>query len=399
MRSHVCGTLILFAGLLGLAAGTARGQESGSAGSGFVVHPDGWVVTCFHVVDGAKMITVKIDGFGSEAKIIRRDPLHDLALLKCSREALKPLALAKAATIPVGEDIRTYGFPLPGQLESTLLTTRGIITNIAYKPMQGADRIQTITTDAAVNPGNSGGPLVNLFGEVVGVVNAKLTGEAAGVGFAVHVDYVRALMRSEELEWAEPPAERNRLDGAGLHEAVRHSVCQVLVDEGSGRGDEEGRGEGSGGGDSFDGSSSSLERLREHLARELNCQAMADGGSVILLFDNEGVSLTVAIHPKENSAIEDFGWLYLQTYLKVKQQFKNRPEVTKWANDLSRASMSCSYYVDEDGDLAVQSQLTYVDGSISYKEITLGVQQFVALGLTQAILTAPDSFKRYLDLK
>ena len=152
-----------------------------STGTGFVVNPNGYLLTCNHVVAGAGRVEVALGGSAYVATVVAADPAHDLAVVAVQATGLPTLPLADSSRVEVGTDVRVIGFPLEHELGAGVKVTRGVVSGIA--PRGGVNVFQT---DAAVNPGNSGGPVVNEAGEVVGVASAKLFGElVTAVGFVV----------------------------------------------------------------------------------------------------------------------------------------------------------------------------------------------------------------------
>jgi S1-C subfamily serine protease len=165
-------------------------------GSGFVIDKAGFIVTNFHVIEGADSVEVSFSNNDSmKARIIGRDPSTDLALLKveANARALRPLPLGNSSAIRVGDDVLAIGNPFG--LERS--ATRGIVSAV-QRPLRAPSGFtidHVIQTDAALNRGNSGGPLMNSEGAVIGVNSAIETGGAGqgnvGIGFAVPIDTVR----------------------------------------------------------------------------------------------------------------------------------------------------------------------------------------------------------------
>lgn len=159
-------------------------RPQSSVGTGFILDEDGWIVTNQHVVDGAHSITVRLsDNREFDAEIIGVDALTDLALLRVeTSEDLPHVELGDSDEIRVGEDVMALGNPfgLGGTVTAGIVSAKG--RSIADSPY--ADFLQT---DAAINKGNSGGPLFNMDGEVVGVNSAiySPSGGSVGVGFAI----------------------------------------------------------------------------------------------------------------------------------------------------------------------------------------------------------------------
>jgi putative serine protease PepD len=177
-----------------LAQGTATG-------SGFVVSSDGKIVTNEHVVDGAQSVTVKLGTAGKEyqAKVLAADASKDLALLKIDATNLKALPFGDSKSLEVGDNVYAIGNPFG--LDNTL--TSGIVSALGrdIQAPDGTPIAGAIQTDAALNPGNSGGALLDTDGKVVGV-NSQIasagasSGEAGnvGIGFAIPSDTVKAFV-------------------------------------------------------------------------------------------------------------------------------------------------------------------------------------------------------------
>jgi|Deesub1362B_J571_1020462.scaffolds.fasta_scaffold00005_31 S1-C subfamily serine protease len=158
-------------------------------GSGFVIDENGYLITNNHVVKHAdRVLVILSDGRKFDAAIVSRDPSRDLALLKIEAERLLPLKLGDSDKTRIGELVLAIGSPLglPGPNVSI-----GVISatgrNIESKEVILEDLIQT---DAAVNPGNSGGPLINMDGEVIGVTTAMIP-YAQGISFAIPINAVK----------------------------------------------------------------------------------------------------------------------------------------------------------------------------------------------------------------
>ena len=158
-------------------------------GSGFIMDPGGLVVTNEHVVGGAGRVEVWMtNGRRFAADVLERNEIADLALLQIdSSERFDSIGVGDPDGARVGDEVLALGFPLADRIGNSLTVTRGIISST--RVVDGVDLLQT---DAAVNPGNSGGPLVNTEGEVVGVNTAKIEQTESGrpvdnIGFAVSV--------------------------------------------------------------------------------------------------------------------------------------------------------------------------------------------------------------------
>lgn len=156
-------------------------------GSGFIITPDGYIVTNHHVIAGAERVVVKLnDGREYPGEIVGSDPATDLGVVKISAEDLISARFGDSDALEVGEWVLAVGSPF-GVFNNTV--TAGIVSAKGRRGLAGPqDRFEDfIQTDAAINPGNSGGPLVNLEGEVVGINSqiATRTGGSVGIGFAI----------------------------------------------------------------------------------------------------------------------------------------------------------------------------------------------------------------------
>ncbi len=158
------------------------------AGSGVIIAKEGHVITNNHVIAGASKITVRLtNGNEYEAKLIGTDASSDIAILKIKpEEELTVATLGTSAKLSVAEEVIVIGNPL-GELGGTV--TNGIVSALAREINIDGEKMTLIQTNAAVNPGNSGGGMFNLYGELVGIVNAKSSGsDVEGLGFAIPID-------------------------------------------------------------------------------------------------------------------------------------------------------------------------------------------------------------------
>jgi len=161
------------------------------AGSGVIVHSDGYVLTAYHVVSNAKRIVVVTAGeFRAPAILLSADPEHDLALLKIETVGLTEAPIGYAGSVRLDQEIVTVGFPF-GLREVSV--TRGRIAAVRTKGVQ-----RVFQVDAAINPGNSGGALFTRRGEVIGVLTTKFTHPSGivpeGMSFAVPISYATPLL-------------------------------------------------------------------------------------------------------------------------------------------------------------------------------------------------------------
>jgi len=174
----------------------------GGQGTGFIISPDGQVVTNAHVVENAVTIKVMLsDGTVKSAELVQKDPTRDLAVLKIQGDNLPSARLGNSAEVEVGDEVLAIGNALG--LGDTPTVTTGIVSALDRQLQLSGNRLtRLIQTDAAINPGNSGGPLVNANGEVIGV-NTAIAGNAEGIGFAISIDHARPVI--ETLQTGEVP--------------------------------------------------------------------------------------------------------------------------------------------------------------------------------------------------
>ena len=164
-------------------------------GSGFIISEDGYIVTNYHVVEyadkyGYNMTVTLFDGTEYEAKIAGTEGDNDLAIVKIEATGLTPATLGESSSIRVGDTVYAVGNPL-GDLTFTMTTGTVTALNREVTTSEYSGSIEMLQIDAAVNEGNSGGPLYNKEGKVIGVVSAKSSGTGIeGIGFAIPIDDV-----------------------------------------------------------------------------------------------------------------------------------------------------------------------------------------------------------------
>ena len=171
------------------------GQTSSSAvsGSGFIVSPDGYILTNYHVIEyaykGNYAVTVMLhDGTRYEASIVGVEDCNDIAVLKIDASGLDPVAFGDSDKLSVGDDVYAVGNPL-GELEFSMTTGRVSALDRLITTDESSEAINMFQIDAAVNSGNSGGPVYNANGEVIGIVTAKYSDTGVeGLGFAIPIN-------------------------------------------------------------------------------------------------------------------------------------------------------------------------------------------------------------------
>ena len=194
-------------GVVAIRAVTASGEDTGT---GIVLNSSGLILTNNHVINEARSITVspgKSEGETRTATLVGADPNSDLALIKIdpSGLGLQPLRLGNSGTAEIGDSVYAIGNPYG--LDETL--TRGIVSALGreIKAPDGAAIAGAIQTDAALNPGNSGGPLINTAGEVIGINSQIASGQSdatgsqpgsTGVGFAISSDTAKQVIKTIE---------------------------------------------------------------------------------------------------------------------------------------------------------------------------------------------------------
>lgn len=213
-----------------------QSSKTASSGSGFLISADGYVVTNYHVVKGATTLRVITSEKEYEAELIGYDSANDIAVLKVEGTDLPFVKLGSSDALHVGDQVFAIGNPL-GELTSTL--TVGYVSAKDRMISTDGSYINMLQTDASINSGNSGGPLFNAYGEVIGITTAKYSGTSnsgatiEGIGFAIPIDDVSSMIRDLVT--------RGYISGAYLGVMVRDmdpAVCEtyglpmgVLVDE------------------------------------------------------------------------------------------------------------------------------------------------------------------------
>ena len=216
-------------------------STSAASGSGFIISEDGYIITNHHVIEDSDSISVAMyDGREYNAKLVGYDESNDLAILKVEATGLQPVILGKSSSMHVGDDVVAIGNPL-GELTFSL--TKGTVSALNRDvTMSNGITMSLIQTDCAINSGNSGGALFNMYGEVVGITNAKYSSSSYGeasidnIGFASPIDDVRGIITSimEKGYYAKPYIGVSVADvseesqGYGLPKGA--SVREIIVD-------------------------------------------------------------------------------------------------------------------------------------------------------------------------
>ena len=171
----------------------ASEEEDLGSGSGVIITSDGYIVTNNHVVEGGQNIRVCLqDGSEYEATLIGTDSYSDLAVIKIDATGLPAATLGTSSNMTVGDPVFAIGNPL-GVLSSSV--SQGIISGLDRTINVDGHNMTLMQTDAAVNPGNSGGGLFNANGELIGIVNAKSYGlDVEGIGFAIPMDTAKSII-------------------------------------------------------------------------------------------------------------------------------------------------------------------------------------------------------------
>lgn len=175
---------------------------SPASGSGFIISKDGYILTNHHVIEGSSAITVSFyDGSSKEAKLIGYDASNDIAVLKVDAENLTPVILGDSDNLNVGDTVLAIGNPL-GELTFTLTVGAVSALNREVTTSNGVT-MDLMQTDCAINSGNSGGALFNLYGEVIGITNAKYSSNGSSseasidnIGFAIPLNNIRSIVKS-----------------------------------------------------------------------------------------------------------------------------------------------------------------------------------------------------------
>ena len=176
-------------------------STSAASGSGFIISDDGYILTNFHVIEDSDSISVAMyNGDSYDAALIGYDESNDIAVLKIEAEGLSPVILGDSDNLNVGDSVIAIGNPL-GELTFTL-TSGAISAKDREVTLSGNMTMNLLQTDCAINSGNSGGALFNLYGEVIGVTNAKYSTSSSSsasidnIGFAIPINSIMNIVES-----------------------------------------------------------------------------------------------------------------------------------------------------------------------------------------------------------
>ena len=168
-------------------------QETEGIGSGFIINEDGYILTNYHVIEGAKEVTVTLsDNREVKASVVNYDQSQDVAMIKLNEDIDVPgvVELGDSDALQPGEEVLALGTPLSKDLSYTL--TNGIVSALNRNVQtESGTSLNLIQTNTAINPGNSGGPLINTKGEIVGINTMKISDGAEGIGFAIPINDVK----------------------------------------------------------------------------------------------------------------------------------------------------------------------------------------------------------------
>ena len=204
-------------------------DEQHASGTGFVVHPDGYLMTCAHVIEGARSIEVSLGENRYAARVVEVNSQRDLALIQIAARDLPVLPLGDSKQIELAQHVRVVGYPLSDVLGTSVKVTQGSVAGFIEQK-----KGRMIQVDASMNPGNSGGPLVNDRGDAIGVASAGFFGsDISEIGLAVPADDVAALLKKNGVSPQQANSSGESLNGPDLARKVTPSVGFLKVTLGS----------------------------------------------------------------------------------------------------------------------------------------------------------------------
>jgi len=205
-------------------------EEGESTSTAFAVTSDGYLLTCAHCIKGAKTIQISVGDKKHEAKVVDADYARDLAVIKIDAKDLPTVPLGKSKKVELAQDVRAIGYPLSDVLGSSVKIARGSIAGFVNDAND-----QSLQLDVAVNPGNSGGPLVDETGAVVGIVNAKLSGAViAKVGFAIPIKFACEMLERNKIKFESAELDAKAIGGPALAKKITPAVFFVETEIGPG---------------------------------------------------------------------------------------------------------------------------------------------------------------------
>jgi len=208
---------------IGVDVDKSGGKATGTA---FVVDPRGYLVTCAHVIEGAKDIHVILNGERFLCKVAAIHETEDLAILQIQKKDLHVVPLGNSDALELAEDVRVIGYPVSSLLGNELKVTSGTVSGIHHNTENLSRRIQV---DASVNPGNSGGPVFDRHGNVIGIAVSKITSRTVtDVAFAVPVKLAIELLKKHKIGYVRGRAEADKT-GPAIVKSSRSAIAFVEV--------------------------------------------------------------------------------------------------------------------------------------------------------------------------
>ncbi len=195
-------------------------------GTGFVVSPNGYLLTCRHVTDGAIRVKVELGDQTFSGRVVAQNKQNDLAIVKIDASDLPTVPLADSDAVQLAEEVRAIGFPLTDLLGQNLTVTRGTIAGVGSE-----NGLKRFHIDASINPGNSGGPLLNERGQVIGINSAKLRagGTISSIGFCVPSNYAKSFLDQHGVQFSAEDGGKE-LSGPTLVNRVKSSIGLVTIE-------------------------------------------------------------------------------------------------------------------------------------------------------------------------
>lgn len=207
-----------------------------SSGTGFFVSQQGHILTNNHVIKGCRNYQVTRTGdIAHSAEVLRTDQTNDLAVLKLDSAAPTPFVLLKQSGVRVGDQVATFGFPLAGTLSASGVLTSGNISSLAGL----GDDVRHFQISAPIQPGNSGGPLLDMYGNVVGITNMKLNELAAAeemgsisqnVNFAIKANVAINFLDAHSIPYETAPSGQSALPLPDIVEKAKSFTVQITCE-------------------------------------------------------------------------------------------------------------------------------------------------------------------------